>query len=46
MQAPIENHAREKYLAVRSVLGKPYCEGERYAIYNADCLSSLKKVPS
>lgn len=30
---------------IRSLLGEPFCVGEGYAIYCADCLSILKKVP-
>lgn len=35
---------KDRFLEIRDILGVPYCEGERYAIYNADCLSSLKNV--
>lgn len=26
-------------------LGEPFCRGERYAIYNSDCLAGLQKLP-
>lgn len=31
---------------VKALLGKPYCAGEGYAIYCADCLPTLKKMPN
>jgi adenine-specific DNA-methyltransferase len=31
--------------SVIEILGKPFCRGERYAIYNSDCITSLNKLP-
>jgi adenine-specific DNA-methyltransferase len=31
---------------VQALLGKPYCAGEGYAVYCADCLPTLRKLPS
>jgi adenine-specific DNA-methyltransferase len=33
------------FAEIQAHLGEPYCAGDRYAIYCADCLSALKKLP-
>jgi adenine-specific DNA-methyltransferase len=36
--SPIDNVIR--------ILGEPFCRGEKYAIYNSDCLAALRKLPA
>jgi adenine-specific DNA-methyltransferase len=31
---------------VIDLLGTPFCRGEKYAIYNSDCLTGLRQLPS
>lgn len=30
---------------IESLMGKPFCTGEGYAIYNVDCLPALRRLP-
>lgn len=32
--------------AVESILGTPYCRGEKYVIYNMDCMAGMKQLPA
>lgn len=37
---------QEALHSLECVVGKPFCSGEGYAIYNADCLPALRKLPN
>ena len=31
---------------IESILGKPYCSGDDFLIYNADCIEAMRKLPA
>ncbi len=38
-------NSRKHFNEILNILGKPYCEGDKFAIYNCDCLEAMKKLP-
>jgi adenine-specific DNA-methyltransferase len=32
--------------SVIDILGEPFCRGEKYAIYNSDCIAGMNKLPA
>lgn len=41
----IEDLNESPLAIIERILGKPYCKGEKFAIYNMDCLFAMRKLP-
>jgi len=41
----IMKNSRKHFNEILNILGKPYCEGDKFAVYNCDCLEAMKKLP-